>query len=104
MAAHPAGSEPGATPLKFSAKIVVASGVPVFWLNRSVFDPCAVVTLSANSIFVPGTNAGDRLNMNGDALDAVRPGPMLGNTLVADRMVTPGVLVPSVADTFEYVT
>src|ERR1700720_3832110 len=52
---HPAGSDPGATPLKFWAKIVVETGVPVFCVKGPVVEPWSVVTFSKNSIFVPGT-------------------------------------------------
>src|SRR5215471_16563935 len=56
MVPQPAGSAPAATPLKFSEKIVVGIGVPVFCVNRTVLTSDADVTVSANSIGVPATN------------------------------------------------
>src|SRR5258708_38156746 len=47
---HPAGSNPGPTPSKFSVKIVVETGVPVFCVKGKVTEPCAVDTFSENSI------------------------------------------------------
>src|SRR5262245_53107948 len=61
IVAHPAGRNPGLTPLKFSEKIVVGTGVPVFCVNSKVVEPCAVETFSENSILVPGTNPGETL-------------------------------------------
>src|SRR5262245_55507765 len=57
MVAQPAGSVPAATPLKFSEKTMVGTGVPVNCVKRTTFEPAAVEIVSANSIGVPGVNA-----------------------------------------------
>src|SRR5438105_493387 len=56
MVVQPAGSVPGATPLKFSEKTVVATGVPVCCVKRAIVEPCGEEIVSASSMGVPATN------------------------------------------------
>ena len=76
-AVQPAGNAEPDAPSKFSAYSVDDTGVPVSRVNGSTVEtPCAVVTVSASSIFVPGTKAAANCRTSGVVLGTVASDPM----------------------------
>src|SRR5204862_7413674 len=96
-ALHPPGRFPGATPSKFSEKIVVATGVPVSSVASSVAAPRLVANCSVSSIGVPGVNPVATSSRNTGELLTDAPGPADGYVAVPRTTVTPAVNDVSVA-------
>src|SRR5262249_25663952 len=96
---QPAGSVPGATPLKSSLYMVVAEGVPVVRSKfRSLVAPLDLVKCNVRLMRVPGAKPAEICSTKLERFVAVAPAAIgLGYAELPLRTVTPAVLVVRVA-------